>query len=90
MLVHKRVIHSSPDPVPETPLAEERPKRVRKAKVTYVEVEEDDGIYDSDGGSPQQPGCGEDIEEFDDVDDIRERAGEAPEHRGRGLYDRSM
>jgi hypothetical protein len=91
VLVHRRVIQSSPLPVPDTPTLATRPKRAAKGKPTYIEVNEDDGILASDGGSPQQAGCGEDIEEFDDVDDVRERVGGGtPEHRGRGLYSPSM
>jgi len=92
-LVHRRVIYSSPAEVPESPLVETRPTRptrAAKGKTNYVELEEDDGTVASDGGSPQQAGCGEDIEEFDDVDDVREHAGgRSPEYRGRGLYNQS-
>jgi hypothetical protein len=83
-------MQSSPLPVPDTPDLATRPKRVVTGKPSYMEVDEDDGIVESDGGSPQQPGCSEDIEEFDDVDDVRERVGGGtPERRGRGLYSRS-
>jgi hypothetical protein len=54
-----------------------------------VDIDEDDGLLESDGGSPQQRGYGEDVDDMDDVDDQRENPGMVSELRGRGVYARS-
>jgi hypothetical protein len=60
-----------------------------RAVAKYVEPDEDDGLLESDGGSPQQRGYGDDMDDVDDVDDQRENPGMVSELKGRGLYARS-
>jgi hypothetical protein len=79
------IILSSPTVIPETPLAPSRATR-KQPDPRYVEPDEDDGLLNSDGGSPQNEGYGEDL---DDVDDQRENPGKVSDLRGRGLYSRS-